>query len=40
MAHLVEEGIKAPPKQASKFQIKHLNELRDVYPQFFKSTAK
>ncbi|TQV98782.1 hypothetical protein V2A60_007517 [Cordyceps javanica] len=36
-AHLVEEGIKEPATKASQFQIKHLRELRDIYPQFFKS---
>ncbi|KAI5463292.1 Haloacid dehalogenase-like hydrolase-domain-containing protein [Mariannaea sp. PMI_226] len=37
--HLVEEGLKAPPTPASQFQIQHLRELRDVYPQFFKSRS-
>ncbi len=37
-AHLVEEGIKEPSTKASQFQIKHLRELRDIYPQFFKSS--
>ncbi|OAQ99471.1 hypothetical protein LLEC1_02044 [Akanthomyces lecanii] len=37
-AHLVEEGIKEPSTKASQFQIRHLRELRDIYPQFFKSS--
>ncbi|KXH35329.1 pyrimidine 5'-nucleotidase [Colletotrichum simmondsii] len=38
-AHLVEEGLPIPETQASQFQIRHIRELRDVYPQFFKSSA-
>ncbi|KAI2635223.1 Haloacid dehalogenase-like hydrolase-domain-containing protein [Xylaria nigripes] len=38
-AHLVEEGLPVPEKQASQYQIRHLEELRTVYPQFFKSSA-
>ncbi|KAH7017529.1 Haloacid dehalogenase-like hydrolase-domain-containing protein [Ilyonectria destructans] len=37
--HLVEEGLKVPETPASQFQIQHLLELRDVYPQFFKSKS-
>ncbi|KAI0011269.1 pyrimidine 5-nucleotidase [Xylariaceae sp. FL0662B] len=37
-AHLVEEGLSVPATPASKFQIRHLEELRDVFPQFFKSS--
>jgi len=36
-AHLVEEGMKVPGTPASQHQIRHLRELRDVFPQFFKS---
>ncbi|KAL5594672.1 hypothetical protein BROUX41_001588 [Berkeleyomyces rouxiae] len=36
-AHLVEEGINGPASPVSQFQISHLDQLRDVYPQFFKS---
>lgn len=36
-AHLVEEGLPVPKKQASQYQIKSILELRDIYPQFFKS---
>ncbi|KAJ2896036.1 hypothetical protein MKZ38_005921 [Zalerion maritima] len=36
-AHLVEEGVKAPEKKAAKFQIRQLGQLREVFPQFFKS---
>jgi pyrimidine and pyridine-specific 5'-nucleotidase len=38
-AHLVEEGVQAPETRASQYQIRHLRELRDIYPQFFKSAA-
>ncbi|EWY96772.1 hypothetical protein FOCG_03144 [Fusarium oxysporum f. sp. radicis-lycopersici 26381] len=38
-AHLVEEGVPAPKTPASQYQIQHLRELRNVYPQFFKSTS-
>ncbi|KAI1205689.1 pyrimidine 5-nucleotidase [Annulohypoxylon truncatum] len=37
-AHLVEEGLPVPATQASKYQIRHLEELREVFPQFFKSS--
>lgn len=38
-AHLVEEGVPAPKTPASQYQIQHLRELRNIYPQFFKSTS-
>ncbi|KAF6840289.1 pyrimidine 5'-nucleotidase [Colletotrichum plurivorum] len=38
-AHLVEEDLPVPETKASTYQIRHLRELRDVYPQFFKSAA-
>ncbi|KAH9908709.1 pyrimidine 5'-nucleotidase [Xylariomycetidae sp. FL2044] len=38
-AHLVEEGLPVPEKPASQYQIRHLEELRDIMPQFFKSTG-
>jgi pyrimidine and pyridine-specific 5'-nucleotidase len=38
-AHLVEEGLQAPKTPASKYQISHLRELRDVFPQIFKQDA-
>lgn len=38
-AHLVEEDIPVPKIQASQYQIRHLRELRQTYPQFFKSTS-
>ncbi|EMR66415.1 putative pyrimidine 5 -nucleotidase protein [Eutypa lata UCREL1] len=38
-AHLVEEGLPEPKTKASQYQIRHLEELRTVYPQFFKSSA-
>ncbi|KAI8689862.1 hypothetical protein NCS56_00250100 [Fusarium sp. Ph1] len=38
-AHLVEEGVQVPELRASQYQIRHLRELRDIYPQFFKSAA-
>lgn len=36
-AHLVEEGVTPPAKQASKYQISSLQELRTIFPQFFSS---
>jgi len=38
-AHLVEVGLPEPETKASQFQIRHLQELRMVYPHFFKSAA-
>ncbi|RYO74008.1 hypothetical protein DL764_011015 [Monosporascus ibericus] len=35
-AHLVEEGLPEPKIKASQYQIRHLEELRTIYPQFFK----
>ena len=37
VAHLVEEGLATPRTQASKYQIRHLKELRSLFPEFFKS---
>ncbi|KAI1497712.1 pyrimidine 5'-nucleotidase [Biscogniauxia marginata] len=37
--HLVEEGLPVPPTPASQYQIRHLEELRDIFPQFFKSSS-
>ncbi|KAG6039528.1 hypothetical protein E4U41_002498 [Claviceps citrina] len=37
--HLVEESLPTPDKQASQCQIRHLRELRDILPQFFKSSS-
>ncbi|KAK5628389.1 hypothetical protein RRF57_004104 [Xylaria bambusicola] len=38
-AHLVEEGVPEPATKASKYQIKTLEELRNIYSQFFKSST-
>ncbi|KAK7753677.1 putative suppressor of disruption of TFIIS [Diatrype stigma] len=38
-AHLVEEGLPEPKTKASQYQIRHLEELRVTYPQFFKYNA-
>lgn len=35
-AHLVEDDVKSPKTPASQYQIRHLVELRKIYPQFFK----
>ncbi|GAB7349045.1 hypothetical protein MBLNU459_g8011t2 [Dothideomycetes sp. NU459] len=35
--HLVEPEVQPPAKQASKYQIQNLEELRDLFPQFFRS---
>ena len=37
-AHLVEEGLPEPKAKACQNQIRHLEELRTIWPQFFKST--
>ncbi|KAI1435479.1 pyrimidine 5'-nucleotidase [Xylaria sp. CBS 124048] len=36
-AHLVEDGMPVPEKQASKHQIEHLEELRGTFPHLFKT---
>ncbi|RDA88098.1 hypothetical protein CP532_5277 [Ophiocordyceps camponoti-leonardi (nom. inval.)] len=36
--HLVEDDLPLPKTPASQYQIRHLNELRTVFPQFFKPT--
>ncbi|KAI1876803.1 uncharacterized protein JN550_000875 [Neoarthrinium moseri] len=38
-AHLVEEGLKVPKTPASQHQIRHLEEMRNIFPQFFKSSS-
>lgn len=38
-AHLVEDDATPPPTQASQFQIRHLQDLRTVFPQLFKTGA-
>ncbi|KAI5868649.1 pyrimidine 5-nucleotidase [Durotheca rogersii] len=35
--HLVEEGLPIPETQASQYQIRHLEQLREIFPQFFKT---
>lgn len=37
-AHLVEEGESSPAVKACKYQIRHLEELRALFPQFFKAS--
>ncbi|KIN08440.1 hypothetical protein OIDMADRAFT_37606 [Oidiodendron maius Zn] len=37
-AHLVEEGEPSPSNKPCKYQVQHLNELRDLFPQFFKAS--
>ncbi|PNP79943.1 hypothetical protein FNYG_06640 [Fusarium nygamai] len=34
--HFVEEGLPAPDTPASQHQIRHLEELRSLYPEFFR----
>ncbi|MCJ1478068.1 hypothetical protein MMC13_006743 [Lambiella insularis] len=36
-AHLVEPGLPEPATKASKYQIERLEDLRKIWPQFFKS---
>lgn len=38
--HLVEPGLPVPEVPASKYQIRDLEELRDLFPQFFKSNGR
>lgn len=38
-AHLVEDGLPVPRTPASQYQIRDLQELRDIYPQFFRSKS-
>ncbi|KAF9876404.1 hypothetical protein CkaCkLH20_06347 [Colletotrichum karsti] len=38
-AHLVEEDLPLPETKASKYQLRHLRELRNTYPHLFKPTA-
>jgi pyrimidine and pyridine-specific 5'-nucleotidase len=40
VAHLLDPADPAPPQQASKYQIRSLMELRDIFPEVFKSTNK
>ncbi|KAJ9131556.1 Pyrimidine nucleotidase [Pleurostoma richardsiae] len=37
--HLVEEGVKPPKTKAAEHQITHLEELRTIFPQVFKSSS-
>ncbi|KAK3306653.1 Haloacid dehalogenase-like hydrolase-domain-containing protein [Chaetomium strumarium] len=37
VAHLVEDDVKPPKTPACQYQIRHLEELRAVFPQLFKS---
>ncbi|EQL00320.1 pyrimidine 5'-nucleotidase [Ophiocordyceps sinensis CO18] len=39
VAHLVEDDLPVPKTPASQFQVRHLRELRRIFPQFFKSTS-
>lgn len=36
--HLVEEGDPLPAQKACKYQVRHLEELRKLFPNLFKST--
>jgi len=35
--HLVEEGEPLPTEKVCKYQIRHVQELRTLFPQFFKN---
>jgi pyrimidine and pyridine-specific 5'-nucleotidase len=39
VAHLVEDDIQPPKTPACKYQIRHLNDLRTTFPQFFKTDS-
>jgi pyrimidine and pyridine-specific 5'-nucleotidase len=38
-AHLLDETDPEPPKKAAEHQIRSLQELRNIFPQFFKSSS-
>ncbi|KAI4210062.1 MAG: hypothetical protein LQ351_007052 [Letrouitia transgressa] len=38
-AHLLEAGIPDPTEKAARYQIRDLEELRDIFPQFFKDQS-
>jgi len=38
-AHLVEPSLDLPVERASQYQIRSLEELREIFPQFFKTTS-
>jgi len=38
--HLVERELDLPAVPASQYQVRHLEELRNVFPQFFKESEK
>lgn len=38
VAHLLDVNDPAPPQQASKYQIRSLQELREIFPEVFKSS--
>ena len=38
--HLVEPDAVPPPKPASKHTVRSLEELRELFPQFFKSSGQ
>jgi pyrimidine and pyridine-specific 5'-nucleotidase len=38
--HLVEEGVHPPAAKPCQYQIKHLDELRALFPQFFSGSKK
>jgi pyrimidine and pyridine-specific 5'-nucleotidase len=38
--HFVERELDLPVTPASRYQIRELEELRDVFPQLFKNTEK
>jgi len=38
VAHLVEDGEPLPAQKPCKYQIRHLEELRTLFPQFFKTS--
>jgi pyrimidine and pyridine-specific 5'-nucleotidase len=38
VAHLLDEADAAPPQPASKYQIRSLQELRNIFPEVFKSS--
>lgn len=37
--HLVEPSVTSPPQQVCKYQVENLEELRGIFPRFFKQDS-
>ena len=38
VAHYLDPGMESPPQQAAKHQIRSLQELRETFPEVFRSS--